>query len=188
MRLVMQRVEHNLTESLFEINGLLAMCDLELKITQLPGYRKLCETQPSSSADCCTPWSLPNYVALIANQTSCFDLLEEHVLTAEQLLLLCYPYYRDGILTAECSVRRCRAPVECIRNGAVFNMLHFLGDMGFVEENVSGRGLYLHWFIGITIGNTIRQATYLNLSQAMVFVPIARSIQTLDLFYELQAM
>lgn len=90
---VVQRVNYNLTETLFELNGLLGMfcnrvlslhiasfdwfflaiCDLEYKLEQIEPYQELCETE-ITSRKCCKPWSLPNYIALISNKTSCFDI------------------------------------------------------------------------------------------------------------------
>lgn len=63
----------NLNESLYELNSLLAMCDLEEKITNVDGYEELCQKELNSEK-CCKPWSLPNYIALLANKTSCFQI------------------------------------------------------------------------------------------------------------------
>lgn len=70
---VIQRVDMNLNESLYELNSLLAMCDLEEKITNVDGYEDLCQKELNSEK-CCKPWSLPNYIALLANKTSCFQI------------------------------------------------------------------------------------------------------------------
>lgn len=70
---VVQRVNNNLTESMFEINALLALCDLEYQLTQTDEYDVLCENE-MSSARCCKPWSLPNYIALLSNHSSCFEI------------------------------------------------------------------------------------------------------------------
>lgn len=50
-----------------------AICDLEYKLEQIEPYGELCETE-ITSRKCCRPWSLPNYIALISNKTSCFDI------------------------------------------------------------------------------------------------------------------
>lgn len=70
---VVKRVRRNLNESLFELNALLAMCDLEQRILEMDSYDDLCQREVSSN-NCCRPWSLPNYVAVLSNKTSCFDL------------------------------------------------------------------------------------------------------------------
>lgn len=70
---VVKRVNHNLTESLFEINALLAMCDLEFQLEQFHEYEKLCEREMTTQ-NCCRQWSLPNYIALLANKSSCYEI------------------------------------------------------------------------------------------------------------------
>lgn len=70
---VVQRINHNITDTLFDLNGMLAMCELETRLTETPYYDVLCESQVSSTR-CCRPWSLPNYVALLTNRTTCFDI------------------------------------------------------------------------------------------------------------------
>lgn len=70
---IVQRVNHNVSDSLFEINAMMAMCDLEIQLMNVNGYGDVCELD-NDSKKCCRPWSLPNYVALLSNKTSCFDI------------------------------------------------------------------------------------------------------------------
>lgn len=70
---VLARVNRTLNDSLFELNVLMAMCDLETKLTQVHYYRDLCQVEIGSKR-CCRPWSIPNYVALLSNRSSCFDI------------------------------------------------------------------------------------------------------------------
>jgi protein dispatched 1 len=70
---VIKRVRWNINESMFDANALLSMCELERKITDTDGYENVCQKEISSN-NCCRPWSLPNYVALLSNKTSCFDI------------------------------------------------------------------------------------------------------------------
>lgn len=70
---IVKRVNHNLTESLFEINALMAICDLEIQMLNVNGYGELCQLDIDTKK-CCRPWSLPNYIALLSNKTSCFDI------------------------------------------------------------------------------------------------------------------
>lgn len=58
---------------MFDTNSLLSMCELEQKLVDTEGYNDLCQKEISTS-NCCRPWSLPNYVALLSNKTSCFDI------------------------------------------------------------------------------------------------------------------
>lgn len=58
---------------MFRLDDLLAVCDLEQKLTSVSGYREICQRQLSSK-NCCRPWSLPNYIALLAKKENCFDI------------------------------------------------------------------------------------------------------------------
>jgi hypothetical protein len=60
-------------ESMLDTNTLLSMCELEQKLVDTEGYGDLCQKEISTT-NCCRPWSLPNYVALLSNKTSCFDI------------------------------------------------------------------------------------------------------------------
>lgn len=70
---VVERIGPNDTDSLFDLNSLLAMCQLQNQIIAIPSYGGFCQREELTDS-CCRPWSLPNYAALLANKTSCFDL------------------------------------------------------------------------------------------------------------------
>jgi protein dispatched 1 len=70
---VVKRVRWNINESMFETSALLSMCELEQKIVDTDVYSDVCQKELTSN-NCCRPWSLPNYVALLSNKTSCFDI------------------------------------------------------------------------------------------------------------------
>lgn len=134
---VMERINHNLTESLFEINGLLAMCDLEQQIATTDHYEEFCVRQVWSN-ECCRPWSIPNYVALLSNRTHCYDLQPEDVVHVQQLLTSCFPYYHDLRLDGDCVTFRCKnVPLECAQFNSVYNIFHYLADNKFMTVNVS---------------------------------------------------
>uniref|UniRef100_A0A1A9WPG7 SSD domain-containing protein n=1 Tax=Glossina brevipalpis TaxID=37001 RepID=A0A1A9WPG7_9MUSC len=158
---VAKRIGPNATDSLFDLNGLLAMCQLQDQITQVNNYDEYCQRELISN-NCCRPWSLPNYVAFLANKSSCFDITNTDVLLLQNLLLNCFEYYRDLKLSNDCNeVNRCYAPVECTRNNVVFNILHYLADQNFIRINDSD----------------------MHLKYAMIFVPIAHSTKILPLFH-----
>lgn len=69
-----QRNRWNVNESMFDTNVLYSMCELEQRIVDTEGYEEICQREISSETNCCRPWSLPNYVALLSNKTSCFDI------------------------------------------------------------------------------------------------------------------
>lgn len=134
---VVQRIGPNATDSLFDLNGLLAMCQLQDQITEVPSYRAFCEPEMLTT-ECCRPWSLPNYAAMLANKSSCFDLTTEDVNSLHTLLLGCYEYFHDLKMDNHCNeIPHCRAPEECKRLNIVFNVLNFLTDFSFIKSNVS---------------------------------------------------
>ncbi|XP_039491480.1 protein dispatched [Drosophila santomea] len=159
---VVQRIGPNATDSLFDLNGLLAMCQLQDQITEVPSYRAFCEPEMLTT-ECCRPWSLPNYAAMLANKSSCFDLTTEDVTSLHTLLLGCYEYFHDLKIDNHCNeIPHCRAPEECKRQNIVFNVLNFLTDFGFIKSNDSS--VYLKY--------------------AMIFIPVAQSNRLLPLFHE----
>lgn len=64
--------------SLLTVENLQSMCILQQQLIDIGGniYVSLCEHRDarSLSTDCCQPWSLPNYIALLTNNTSCMDI------------------------------------------------------------------------------------------------------------------
>lgn len=134
---VVQRIGPNATDSLFDLNGLLAMCQLQDQITEVSSYRAFCEPE-MLTGECCRPWSLPNYAAMLANKSSCFDLTVEDVTSLQALLTGCYEYFHDLKMDNHCNeIPHCRAPEECKRHNIVFNVLNFLTDFNFMKSNVS---------------------------------------------------
>ncbi|XP_067619629.1 protein dispatched isoform X2 [Eurosta solidaginis] len=159
---VIERIGPNSKDSLFDLNGLLAMCELQNQIIDIPSYGNFCQNEEFIDT-CCRPWSLPNYAALFVNKSSCFDLKAEDVTMLQNVLLLCYEYYHDLKLSNDCSeFSPCLAPAECARDNIVFNILHFLTDSNFMRMN----------------------NTTVYLKYAMIFVPVASSSKILPLFHE----
>lgn len=72
---VIKRVRWNLNESMFDTSAILSMCQLEQNLQDTSDYSSICQKKISSfSNNCCRPWSIPNYVALLSNKSSCFDI------------------------------------------------------------------------------------------------------------------
>ncbi|XP_058981338.1 protein dispatched-like [Musca domestica] len=158
---VVERIGPNATDSLFDLNGILAMCQLQEQITKVKDYGEYCDREMLSN-NCCRPWSLPNYAALLANKSSCFDLTHEDILLLQNLLLTCFEYFHDLKLSNDCSERRCYAPSECTRKNIVFNILHYLTDINILKIN----------------------DTNIFLKYSMIFVPVSHTRQILPLFHE----
>ncbi|XP_054735807.1 protein dispatched [Anastrepha obliqua] len=159
---VVERIGPNATDSLFDLNGLLAMCQLQNQILAIPSYGEFCQREELTDT-CCRPWSLPNYAALLVNKSSCFDLNTEDVVMLQNLLVMCFEYYHDLKLSNDCSeFSPCTAPAECTRGNIVFNILHYLTDVNFIRMN----------------------DTTVFLKYAMIFVPVAYTSKILPLFHE----
>lgn len=73
MHFVIKRNRWNVNESMLDTSTLLSMCELERDLVNTLDYGKLCQKEISSN-NCCRPWSLPNYIALLSNKTSCFEI------------------------------------------------------------------------------------------------------------------
>lgn len=132
---VIQRHTENLTESLFELNTLLAMCELESRLEHIDEYQDLCE-RGASNDKCCRPWSLPNYIALLSNRSNCFDIENEDVQTVKQLLTECFDYYHSMKLSNDCVNNKCQVPVECEQQNAIYNIFHYIIDAESINVNV----------------------------------------------------
>lgn len=66
-------VRSNGNTSLLEMDGMRALCDLESKLTAVNSYKEFCQMKIYSK-ECCRPWTIPNYIAFLANKTSCADI------------------------------------------------------------------------------------------------------------------
>ncbi|XP_058467660.1 protein dispatched [Malaya genurostris] len=160
---VIQRVKHNLNDTLFELNAFLAMCDLEQQIVNIENYANLCQKELTTD-NCCRPWSIVNYVTYLSNKTSCFDLNEEDIAMVKTLLFDCYQYYHYMKLSNDCVRSNCVVPNECKQHNAVYNILHYLADADFIRINDSSE------FLNAT----------------MIFFPIARSTKSLPFYHSLR--
>ncbi|KAL1481887.1 hypothetical protein MTO96_034127, partial [Rhipicephalus appendiculatus] len=59
--------------NLFTLEALLSICRTDLDVLRHPAsLRPICER--ISPHRCCTPWSIPHFVALLHNRSSCMDI------------------------------------------------------------------------------------------------------------------
>ncbi|XP_037946849.1 protein dispatched [Teleopsis dalmanni] len=154
---VVERIGPNATDSLFDLNALFGMCELQEQITSVTDYSDYCEIERDTN-NCCRPWSLPNYAALSVNKSSCFDLTNEDVVMLKNLLVVCFDYY-DLKLNNDCNEYN-SCPAEC--TPTVYEILHYLTDHNFIKANDSA----------------------IFLKYAMIFVPVVETTRTLNLFKE----
>lgn len=69
----MALVRLNGNSSLLEIDAVRAMCELESKLTGVHSYKGFCQRK-FYVKECCRPWSIPNYITLLANKTTCHEI------------------------------------------------------------------------------------------------------------------
>ncbi|KAJ8986210.1 hypothetical protein NQ317_009916 [Molorchus minor] len=126
---------HN-KKDLFTISNMLAMCRLENEFIDLNDYERLC-IHNNKSDQCCKPWSLPNYIAIINNKASCLAITEEDIVTTKAILVKCSPYFHNMELNFEClqDIPYCGVPFECVHHDAVYNILNFLTSTTFLPPN-----------------------------------------------------
>lgn len=148
---VVERSGPNATESLFDVNAFRAICQLDDTIRSVSFFTGFCERE-FGAENCCRSWSIPNYISLLYNKPTCFDITEEDVKALHGLLLKCHPFFRRE--TSECSFTydddMCLTdtPKECLREGAVYGILQFLSDNGFQVSFVFKFTFLFVWKLG----------------------------------------
>lgn len=155
--------------NLFTLESLQTLCKIDHNLLRLRGDKKeylfneVCEQKNLES--CCPSWSLANYVALIANKSSCFDINEDDVNETKSLLISCASYYHKFQLNDECenNPHVCRnAPKHCFKyKNAVFYMMHYLIDYNFMNPASQH-------------SDTVRYTS--------IFLPIAKSTKLLNYY------
>lgn len=155
--------------NLFSYDSMMAICHIERQLTKNDHYTDLCDNIKKDN--CCHPWSIVNYVALLNNRMSCLAITEQDVLSTLHLLQTCATYYHNLQLTHDCSNNNyCSTPVECSQHNAVFNILHYLTDISFLPPNNNG---------STNVNST-------HLQQSMIFLPIGCSTKTLAYYHDLE--
>ncbi|XP_054271715.1 protein dispatched isoform X2 [Macrosteles quadrilineatus] len=133
------------------------VCQLEQYLTSRPGYNDVCENM--RRGQCCQPWSLPNYIAMLHNHSSCFNITEEDVKETRELIENCsHLYYSLRLLPDMVSKE---LPLACRRHNAVYSLMHYILDMSFMPPNSNESGV---------LRNTV------------LFLPMARSSAVLEYY------
>ncbi|XP_063242455.1 protein dispatched isoform X2 [Bacillus rossius redtenbacheri] len=153
---------------LFSLEGVRDMCRLEWYLMSVAEPLDIC--QEVIPGRCCQPWSLPGYIALLHNRSSCLYLTEEDVEDTRALLRLCAHYYHDLKLTPDCDNGDyvfCRqVPPECSRHNAAYNVLHFLLDSAYLPPG---------------------DVTNNSLSNVMLILPVAQSEAAMPFYHRLDS-
>lgn len=62
----------NSSESLLSLDALHSICVIQKKLMDHEIMGSICQTV--RKGNCCSPWSLPNYVAMLFNHTDCLNI------------------------------------------------------------------------------------------------------------------
>ncbi|XP_065165670.1 protein dispatched [Atheta coriaria] len=150
-------------QNIFNLKSLLSVCQIEKQLLGVELYTRLCLDSEKFS-NCCRPWSLPNYIALLNGRSNCLDLTPDDVNGTLHLLKKCATYYHRDLLESTCyDASECMSvPIECRQYDAVRTILHFLTNSAFTSKTATD--------------NTTE------LIETMLFLPMARSIATLPFY------
>ncbi|XP_068610136.1 protein dispatched homolog 1 [Brachionichthys hirsutus] len=128
-------------KNLWSIQAIKSMCSLDnARVRSHPDYWSLC--QRTNDASCCPSWTLGNYIAVLANRSSCQKITERDVSQTLKTLRSCAKYYHNGTLAPDCwdmALRRrdqlkcAGVPRKCTKYNAVYQVLHFLVDKDFLS-------------------------------------------------------
>lgn len=160
---------------LFTPEALLSICVIDRDALRSPGsFEVICERQ-SNKGPCCNSWSIPNYVALLHNRSSCLHITPDDVDEVLQRLQSCAPHYHSMKLSHDCTsdALLCRGlPQECTEHNAVYNMLHYLADAHFLGPKKTA---------AVEENALVPMLSYTN-----VFLPIAQSTAAMTYFKDLE--
>uniref|UniRef100_A0A023EYY9 Putative patched transmembrane receptor n=2 Tax=Triatoma infestans TaxID=30076 RepID=A0A023EYY9_TRIIF len=143
---------------LFSVSSILTICRLESLITSPDLYKNICAT--SGEHKLCKPWSLPNYITMISNKTTCMDITEEDVNKTKKLLEYCRHYYKDLSCV---DWNQESPPTICHKCRHIFDMIQYILDFEFLNETDS-------------------------LKNVLIMLPIARSTAALPYYHVLEKM
>ncbi|XP_061751014.1 protein dispatched homolog 1 isoform X2 [Nerophis ophidion] len=128
-------------KNLWSIQAIKSMCNLDnTRVRSHRDYWSLC--QRTNDASCCPSWTLGNYIAVLANRSSCQMITERDVSHTLKILRSCAKYYHNGTLAPDCwdvalkrkdQLKCGNVPRKCTKYNAVYQILHFLVDKDFLS-------------------------------------------------------
>lgn len=135
--------------NLLSVESLLLMCDTDNVVRTYDNYDSdQCRLQIASglALACCPSRNIGNYVAALANLSTCRDITEDSVSYVTSAIETCKPYYMNGKLSGDCwdwvsgtvLLSQCPSvPYECARYNAMYDMLHNLMAAPFASDTSS---------------------------------------------------
>ncbi|XP_064623374.1 protein dispatched homolog 1-like isoform X2 [Lineus longissimus] len=162
--------------NLFSASNIHAMCDIEEAfIRQQEAFNNACiRADLQGRGPCCRSWSLGNYVALLANKTKCQDITNRDIDYVVMLLNKCSGFYSNFSLEYNCwDIRKysrhpCSVHESCQRENAIFHILHYITDIGFMKDSNNEKNDFPF------------------LKYAITFLPVAAGSATETLYKEME--
>ncbi|XP_013381836.1 protein dispatched homolog 1 isoform X1 [Lingula anatina] len=162
-------------ESLFTSHSIHAMCHLEEHLVQLQAdFVHNCVKQDTQEKeeDCCFSWTLGNYIALLSEKPSCYDVTQDDIIAVLSTLQRCAGFFKNATLTSDCASRQelhCQdLPPECTANNAVYQLFHFILDRDFSTAILQN------------------QSEIPTLKYVMTFLPVARGPNLMQLYKKME--
>ncbi|XP_078515925.1 protein dispatched homolog 2 [Lissotriton helveticus] len=131
--------------SLWNLQAIQSMCRIEQdKIRSHSSFEELCERTEAN--ECCPSWSLGNYIAVLYNRSSCFEITQADISHTLTVLRSCAPDYHRGTLVPSClgpstetekHPQCAKVPDKCTRYSAIYQLLHFLVDKDFLSPQTT---------------------------------------------------
>lgn len=157
-------------QDLFTWKNLQSLCKLENILMNFNNIPSLCISNKQMAGKCCKPWSLPNYIAVLYDRSSCLSITEKDVNATKAVLQKCAPHFYHNELSAICFRKKhCKIPQECLKHDVVLNILNYLTSVSFMPPDDSTGGSHI-------------------LEETTIFLPIAASIASVPLYHELEKM
>ncbi|XP_074655965.1 protein dispatched homolog 1-like isoform X2 [Tubulanus polymorphus] len=178
-RIVYQAIDGG---NLFTYENIKTMCAIEKdEILGRREFTNICTR--GLKAKCCASWSLGNYVAMLSNKSTCDDITALDVGHTLQRVQKCSAFYFNFTLESDCwswedsylqnilrskqqRRKKCqKIPLECWQYNAVYEILHYLTDVDFMQKGT--------------------ESFFPHLSYAITFLPIAVGTATIPLYKEI---
>lgn len=123
--------------NLLNTNNLKDVCTLQNKIMRSnPEYDHIFRRDMGGKI--CLHHSIPNYIMLLGNHSSCQHIADSDVSKFQSILKVCAPFYRDGSLK-KCLTHStaCNSLVStCVKySRVVYNTFQFLSDSNFAKNS-----------------------------------------------------
>ncbi|XP_058807655.1 protein dispatched [Phymastichus coffea] len=124
-------------QDLWTLNNILGQCHIDASLRASSHFSSLCQRKLKHKHQCCRSWSPANYIALLANRTTCFELTEEDLAGVKSTLQSCLYFYQNQELSAECAEDlRCQRKVSpsCYIHNAAYHLLHYFLESSFISN------------------------------------------------------